>query len=54
MCGEMVKNTHFGVRLPVKLRKEIEDHVETSGYINSSEFARTALREKLEREKEED
>jgi len=44
------KLTHITVRIPAKLKKAVEKHVENSNYANISEFVREALREKLRRE----
>ena len=46
-----MKQSHFGVRLPTKLKEDIKEAVNEGRYLNPSEFARQALREKLEREK---
>lgn len=47
MTGE---NKAVAVRLPTPLRKGMEKYVERDTHINSSEFIRSAIREKLKRE----
>ncbi len=47
----MENKSLVGIRLPPNLRKLINRFLETSAtYLNISEFARAALREKIQRE----
>jgi Arc/MetJ-type ribon-helix-helix transcriptional regulator len=41
---------NLNVKIPVVLKKKIDKHVTDSDHVNTSEFTRDALREKLARE----
>jgi len=47
------KNTVLGLRLPHRLKQDIENLVEQGRFTNASDFTREAIRDKLRREKEE-
>lgn len=46
-----VKSTDYiGVRVPLKLRELMREYLRLDTHLNESEFVRTAIREKLQRD----
>ena len=46
-----VKETDFiGIRVPIKLRELVKEYIRLDTHLNESEFVRSAIREKLQRD----
>lgn len=46
----MEETVVIGVRIPIKLKEMLEEYIRKDTHINVSDFLRTAIREKLQRD----